>query len=89
MFSMAASGMAVLPSLRMGVTSTDSQVMGAYTYLLARRKSRRDGTAKTNLGGGKDVLHGHGDLRANAITLNQTDEEVALIEHNCQYQIFS
>lgn len=28
MFSMAASGMAVLPSLRMGVTSTDSQAMG-------------------------------------------------------------
>lgn len=30
------------------------------------------------LGGGEDVLNGHGDFRTNAITLNQADEEVAL-----------
>lgn len=46
----------------------------------------RDET-KTNLGGGEDILDGHSDLRANAITLDQTDEEVALIERNCQYEI--
>lgn len=32
----------------------------------------------TNLGGGEDVLDGLGDLRTNAITLDQGDKEVAL-----------
>jgi hypothetical protein len=33
MFSMAASGMAVLPSLMMGVTSMGSQAIGVYTIV--------------------------------------------------------
>jgi hypothetical protein len=36
-------------------------------------------TRDTNLGGGKDVLDGLGDLGANAITLDQADQEVALV----------
>ena len=36
MFSMAASGMAVLPSLRIGVTSTDSQVMGVWIRAVSK-----------------------------------------------------
>jgi hypothetical protein len=32
----------------------------------------------TNLGSGEDVLDRHGNLGTNAITLDQTDEEVAL-----------
>jgi len=32
----------------------------------------------TNLGGGEDVLDRLGDLRADTVTLNQTDQEVAL-----------
>lgn len=39
MFSIAASGIAVLPSLRMGVTSTDSQATGAYEKMRKLKNS--------------------------------------------------
>lgn len=44
-------------------------------------------TGKTNLGSREDILDGDGNLRANAITLDQTDQVVALvINHvNCQF----
>lgn len=32
----------------------------------------------TNLGSGEDVLDGHGDLGANAVTFDQADQVVAL-----------
>ncbi len=33
----------------------------------------------TNLGSGEDILDGDGNLGADTITLNQADEEVALL----------
>lgn len=37
-------------------------------------------SAGTNLSGSEDVLDGLGDLGANAITLDQADEVVALVQ---------
>jgi hypothetical protein len=42
------------------------------------RRVESPGMVCTNLGSGEDVLDRHGNLGTNAITLDQTDEEVAL-----------
>lgn len=81
MFSIAASGIAVLPSLMMGVTSTDSQVIGVCDWLLvvvSQCITGGVGIKVTNLGGSKDVLDGDGNLGADTITLDEADEVVAL-----------
>lgn len=40
---------------------------------------RRGEAEATNLGGGEDVLDGLGNLRADTVTLDQTDEVVSLV----------
>lgn len=78
MFTMASSGIAVLPSFRMGVTSTGSQAMGVCTALVSLQAQVQLEALPTNLGRSKDVLDRLGDLRADTVALDQADEEVAL-----------
>lgn len=80
MLVMASSGMAVLPSFRMGVTSIDSQVMGVLGRMLAGTRANLESLLReTNLGGGEDVLDGDSNLGADTVTFNQADEIVALL----------
>lgn len=85
MFSMAASGMAVLPSLMMGVTSMGSQAIGVYVSLLAivgvvslAGSFHPVASSLSYLGSGEDVLDGLGNLGTDTVTLDQADKEVAL-----------
>lgn len=77
MLSMAASGIAVLPSFIIGSTLMGSQVMGVCRRLV-RGRSPGERKLTTNLGGGEDVLDGDSNLGTNPITLNQTDGVAAL-----------
>lgn len=72
MLSMAASGMAVLPSLIMGSTLMGSQTMGVCRMSACGSKPGERKRA-TDLGGGEDVLDSDSNLGANAITLDQAD----------------
>lgn len=66
----------------MGSTLIGSQVIGVYNELAACEPGGGMGICRasgsTHLGGGEDVLDGNGDLRANAITLNQAHGVFAL-----------
>ena len=76
---MAASGMAVLPSFKMGVTSTDSQLTGACERLSIRIPQliyRWQGTRY--ICGGEDILDGLRDLGTDTITLDQGDHVFSL-----------
>ena len=76
---MAASGMAVLPSLRIGSTLMGSQVIGVCEIKLLALIAAC-GTRGVYLGGGKDFLHGDSNLGANAVTLDDADGVVTLEE---------
>lgn len=76
---MAASGMAVLPSFKMGVTSTDSHLTGAcerFSIEISQLIFRRQGAGY--ICGGEDVLDGLRDLGADTITLDQGDHVLSL-----------
>lgn len=66
---MAASGIAVLPSLRMGVTSTGSHLTGAY-FPVSSVFNSTSIPGLSYIRGREDILDGLGDLRTNTITLN-------------------
>lgn len=78
---MASSGMAVLPSLRIGVTSTGSHLMGA--YIVSASCVLGWESALGYICGGKDILHRLGDFRTNAVTLNQSDGVFSLFKNCC------
>ena len=65
---MALSGITVLPSLMIGVTSTGSHWMGACESQYAPAILVVIG--KTHLGSGENILDGLRDLRSDAITLD-------------------
>ena len=82
MLSIAASGIAVLPSLRIGSTLMGSQAIGVcfggcQHFFLSSTQSAPDERKlvrqRTDLGGGEDVLDGNGNLGANAVALDQAD----------------
>lgn len=83
MLAMASSGIAVLPSFKMGVTSTGSQVIGAWFHklLMCVDELQWNWKRTTNLGSSEDVLDSLRDFRSNTVTLNQTNGVVAL--RNC------
>ena len=65
----------------MGSTLIGSQVIGVYIELAACESGGMGvcrASGSTHLGGGEDVLDGNGDLRANAITLDQAHGVFAL-----------
>ncbi len=81
MLSIAASGIAVLPSLRIGSTLMGSQAMGVcfgvcqhfFVVDPVGADERKLVRERTDLGGGEDVLDGDGNLGANAVALDQAD----------------
>lgn len=78
---MASSGMTVLPSLRIGVTSTSSQTMGTCNVKGQFRFSHAN-PHETYLGCLKDFLDTVGNFRANTITGDEGDGVVALQIHH-------
>lgn len=76
----ASSGIVVLPSFRIGVTSTGSHLMGTYfqfSSVFDVRVSRLLGEL-LYICCRKDILDGLGDLRSDTITLDQCDGIFAL-----------
>ena len=73
---MAASGMTVLPSLRVGVTSTDSHLIGTFSLSVSLYRYRNMGAAY--VGRRVDVLDRLRDFRSDTVTLDESHCEFAL-----------
>jgi hypothetical protein len=72
---MASSGMTVLPSLSIGVTSTDSHLTGTFPASVSAYRRERGGPY---VGRRVDVLDRLRDFRPDAVALDQRDGEFAL-----------